>query len=284
VKRAAIVAIGSIVLVAAIVVASYIGYRSSQPKGALKPIELTWIRQYYEWTGARPTPPCTSMPAAPTVSLRRVERLARAACRGEASWGRVERLIDGRLFQARPLPRSTELLAKSHIDPRLGKVVSRLARRVVEARCWSDDDWRRVNREFGALHPESDYWVIGLADRRGRVHFLGELCEPLVRFFGSRYVPSLDIDRAELAESLMILAHEAEHERDPSSSEAEVECYAVQHVRELVRGEGHSEAFAAEIASFAWDVSYLRDDPVYGTRRCRDGGPLDLHPRSADWP
>jgi hypothetical protein len=283
VKRATIVAIGSIVLVAAIVVASYVSYRSSQPKGALKPIELTWIRRYFEWTGARPTRVCASIPAAPTVSLGRVERMARA-CRGEASWARVERLIEARLFQSRPLPKSTEALAKSHIDPRLGKVVSRLAGRAVEARCWSDDDWRRVNREFGALHPQSDYWVIGLADRRGRVHFLGELCEPLVRFFGSRYVPSLNIDRAELAESLVVLAHEAEHERDPSSSEAEVECYAVQHVRDLVRDEGHSEAFAAVIASFAWDVTYLRNDPVYGTRRCRNSGPLDRHPRSADWP
>jgi hypothetical protein len=137
---------------------------------------------------------------------------------------------------------------------------------------------------LGGFDPRKDFWAIGYADRNRRVHLRGDVCQTLARFYGSDYAPALNFKRAELAEALVVLAHEAEHQHDFSSSEAEVECYAVQHVRGLVRDRGRSRAFAASIAAFAWDVSYLRNDPVYGTARCRDGGPLDLRPRSSFWP
>jgi hypothetical protein len=194
----------------------------------------------------------------------------------------VNRLVEARLFYSRPLPSSTDVLAESHVDPRIGRVATRLARRNVEARCWSDDDWRRVNREFRTISPEKHDWAAGIADYSGRVHFDGEICRTLARFFGSAYTPNLNIERADLAWALHVLAHEAEHQRDFGSSHHEVECYAVQHVRGLVRAEGRSERFAAEIASFAWNVSY--DHYEYGTGRCRNGGPLDLRPRTAAWP
>ena len=66
--------------------------------------------------------------------------------------------------------------------------------------------------------------------------------------------------------------------------EAEVECYAVQDVRDLVTEAGRTDKFAADIAAYAWDLSYLRNDPVYSTSRCKNGGPLDIYPKSNLWP
>jgi hypothetical protein len=279
-KPALLVALGSIVLAATIIVASSL-WAGGEPKGALEPRELTWIRHYYAWTGERS---CTELPSAPTDSFRRIARLARAACSGASTWPRVERMIQARLFYSRPLPKSKDALNESYVAPGLGRVAARVAQRKVEARCWSPDDWRRVNRELRTIFPQNDHWAIGYADRNGRVHLLGVLCEPLVRFFGSRYTPASNLDRAELADSLVVLAHEAEHQRDFRNSEAEVQCYAVQRVRDLVLAEGRKAAFAADIAAYAWNVSYFLGDPIYGTARCRNGGPLDLHPGRPVWP
>ena len=284
-KAALLVALGSIAVIAAAVFASVL-LSGGGPEGALKETELAWLRQYNKWANGSPsrTQSCAALPAAPSVTLRRIERLARAACRGEQDWSRVESVVDGRFFYSRPLPISTDVVADSHIDPRIGRVVTRLAGRRVEARCWSSDDWTRVNGEFQTVYPERHDWAEGLADRYGRVHFNGEICATLARFFGSGYTPSLNIERADLAWALHVLAHEAEHQRDFGSSHHKVECYAVQHVRNLVRAEGRSAAFAAEIAAYAWDVSYARYVPEYGTTLCRNGGPLDLDPRSDAWP
>jgi hypothetical protein len=282
VKAALVVGVVSIMAVAAVVVGAAV-WVDGEPKGALSDAELRWLRQYNSSAHSR-TRPCAELPTAPSPSLRPIERLARAACRGKQDWSRVDRLVDARFFYSRPLPSSTDVLAESHIDPRIGRVATRIADTNVEARCWSADDWARVNREFRRIDPGHDDRVQGLADYYWRVHFNGEICQTLARFFGSRHTPSLNVERADLAWALHALAHEAEHQRDFDSTHPEVECYAVQHVRDLVRAEGRSDAFAAEIAAYAWDVSYARYDPEYSTNRCRNGGPLDIHLRSDAWP
>jgi hypothetical protein len=126
--------------------------------------------------------------------------------------------------------------------------------------------------------------VAGFAEPGGHIHLEGSICSTLSRFFRSAFTPSRNLDRAALAEALLVLAHEAEHERDFSNSEAEVECFALQHVRGVVRDEGRSKSFADDIAAWAWEISYPRGDPVYATERCRNGGPLDRHPTSDVWP
>jgi hypothetical protein len=193
-------------------------------------------------------------------------------------------MIDARFFYGRPLPITTEVTADSHVDPRIGRVVTKLVGWDIEARCWSFDDWRRVNREFRTVYPDQHDWASGLADSYGRVHFSEDICQTLARFLGSPYTPSLNIERADLAWALHVLAHEAEHQRDFGASHREVECFAVQRVRDFVRSEGRSEAFAADIASYAWNVSYARNDPEYGTSLCRNDGPMDLRPKSDLWP
>ena len=196
----------------------------------------------------------------------------------------MDTAINARLFLRRPLPVGAAAVGESHLDPSLARVGARIARRNLSVRCWSTEDWERVNRELGMIYPAEDYWAIGRAEPGGIVHLEGGICRTLRRFFSSSYTPSRSIDRAELAEALVVLAHEGEHERDFTNSEAEVECYAIQHVRHLVSDAGRSKSFADDIAAWAWEVSYPRGDPVYAAARCRNGGPLDLRPRSNVWP
>lgn len=280
-KGALFAAFGTILVAAALVVVAYL-WPTGEPKGALKDSELAWIADYYDWSNRDGS--CRSVPAGPTDRFRGIARRARAACRGQVGWDRVERAISARLFLRRPLPVGTAALGESYVDPSLARVGARIARRALRVRCWSTGDWARVNRELGIIYPAEDYWAVGRAEPGGIVHFEDGICRTLRRFFGSSYTPSRTIDRAELAEVLLVLAHEAEHERDFTNSEAEVECYAIQHVRDLVRDAGRKKSFGDDIAAWAWEISYPRGDPVYATARCRNGGPLDLRPKSDVWP
>jgi hypothetical protein len=281
VKGALFTALGTILVAAAVVVAAYL-WPSGEPEGALKETELAWIEDYHDWLDDDAG--CPEVPPATTERFREVERRARAACRGDAEWASVNRAISARLFVRRPLPVSAEWISESHINPPIARVASTVAKREVQVRCWSEEDWERANRELSTVYPRLDYWLAGFAEAGGHIHLDGSLCTTLSRFFRTMYTPSRNLDRAALAEALLVLAHEAEHERDFTNSEAEVECYAIQHVRGLVRNEGRSKSFEDDIAAWAWELSYPRGDPVYATERCRNGGPLDLRPASNVWP
>jgi hypothetical protein len=164
----------------------------------------------------------------------------------------------------------------------LGRVASKLGERRVEARCWSADDWLRVGEEWRAVTRRQEFWPAGIANP-GVIDLDGHYCQVLARFYGGR-TPALNNDRSILATALLVFAHESEHERDFSASEAEVECYAVQDVRGLVTDAHRGQAFAADIAAYAWELSYPQGDPVYSTKRCKNNGPLDVFPNSNLWP
>ena len=95
---------------------------------------------------------------------------------------------------------------------------------------------------------------------------------------------ALSYENFEMAQALMVVTHQAEHLKAPTASEAEVECSAVQHVRPLVRAAGWDAAYATEMASQAWELSYRQLPPAFRSPACRDGGPLDRNPRSSAWP
>ena len=176
------------------------------------------------------------------------------------------------------------VVEQSHLDVTLGRIAGSIAKRRVQASCWSGDDWYHVNLERQAITGQVHFWAAGLA-RPGRVDLDGPLvCDPLARFFELGVSPTQNNDRSRLATALVVLSHEAEHNRDFRNAEAKVECFAVQDVRGLVRTATRSKAYAADIAAYAWDVSYIRGDPVYSTTRCHNGTSLDLHPASKAWP
>jgi hypothetical protein len=284
VKGALIAAIGSILLGAAVVAVSFL-WPSGEPEGGLKNSELAWIGRYHQWEGGRSS--CVSVPRAPTERLRRLAARARAACNAKDDSNAVNDAIWDHFFMSRSLPVSADAVTDSHVNASLGPVASRMAEQAVKVRCWSTEDWRRINREYSTAFPAIDYFLSGIADPYSDlIHLEGNLCRPLVRFFGTAYTPRRPLDRADLAEGLMVLAHEVEHIRDIhfSNSEAVIACYAVQRVRDLVRDEGRSAAFAADVAAYAWDVSYSGRDPDYHTKECRNGGPLDRRPTSDLWP
>jgi hypothetical protein len=97
--------------------------------------------------------------------------------------------------------------------------------------------------------------------------------------------------------SLLILTHEAVHlsSYDGAADEALTECRAIQLVRDVARAAGLSDQIAVGLGHEA--LRYDAVLPGYGDYRvglglipnyhatgCYDGGPLDIHPDSSDWP
>jgi hypothetical protein len=282
-KAALIVGLGSVAVVAAVIVVATFLSRTDTTHAPLGESELSWVAGYAAWARSGPDS-CVGIPHGPTRRIARLEQQARAACLGRAPWSRFQRTLSSLLVSGRRLPVRRGLVAESHVDRELGRVAAAMAHRTVEARCWSGDDWYHVNLERQAITGQVHFWAAGVA-APGVVHLDGPLaCDPLARFYELHATPSRNNDRARLATALVVLAHEAEHNRNFRNTEAKVECYAVQHVRLLVRAAGRTRAFAADIAAYAWDVTYIRGDPVYSTTQCHDGGPLDLHPASRLWP
>lgn len=159
-----------------------------------------------------------------------------------------------------------------------------LAGTTPEVFCWSSTHWDELNEEW-QLIDRDEFWVIGFADPgTDRIHLAPHICEPLDRFFGSRYAPNLNQESLDLAVALVTLAHEAEHLRSPDAPEADVECVAIQRVRDLVRDAGRGTGYENLMTGLAWDVGYPDVPEEYRTERCRDGGPLDLRPATTVFP
>jgi hypothetical protein len=174
----------------------------------------------------------------------------------------------------RPLPRSTTY-GRSRIEPRLSRVASALIDKPVEVRCWSGSDWRHVKRELRAYTGE-ERDLSGLA-WRSRAHLEGYWCDWLATFPAKRSANQYD------AFALKLVAHEAEHIRSDILMEAQVECYAVQHVERAARLLGASPRLARNLANVEWR-NYPQNEPDYRSPQCSRGGPLDLTPNDGVWP
>jgi hypothetical protein len=185
----------------------------------------------------------------------------------------------------RSLPARTGLTDDSRIEPTLGRMASRIAGRKVQVRCWSEDDWEIVSAEWRAMTDRKEWWPLGFADTNSnRAHLSSQVCRPLALFAYGRYAPFGNTESLQLAEALVVFAHEAEHLYDPKASEARVECLAMQHVRGLVTRSGRSRSYSNEMAALAYEIAYPRLDSTYRSRHCRNGGLLDRHPGSKVWP
>ncbi|MDX6439109.1 MAG: hypothetical protein QOF45_1692 [Gaiellaceae bacterium] len=197
---------------------------------------------------------------------------------GSVNWYDVRGLVltdltDRRMRVSRP-ERSPELAARA----------TPLAGRHPEVLCWSSIDWEQLSEEW-SLVQVNELYPIGFADQAGgRIHLAPQICEPLRRFFGTDYAPNLNTESFDLAVALVTLAHEAEHLRSPRASEAEVECVAIQRVRDLVRADGRPRSYENLMAGLAWDVGYPDMPPAYRTGQCHDGSALDVRPETSVWP
>ena len=173
--------------------------------------------------------------------------------------------------------------------PRQRRDYARIASRSVgvepDVYCWQPAAWPPFLEHYAIVRGGEQASLKSVLDpAASRIDLEPAMCAALGRYL-QRIKPSeVTYQNYELAESLIVLTHEAEHLKAPTASEAAVECFALQHVRPLVREAGWGEAFANEIALLAWEIYYPRVPPQFRTRACRDGGRLDRNPDSNAWP
>ena len=253
--------------------------------------ELAWVEALTVWVngtdtafergGATRTVACEARFDAkvgrpPTERLLRAHSFARRSCRGRlrfSEWGIAGRLIEGH-----------RRAAETTYEADLSRISKGISGRRASVHCWADEDWTPLSEQYGLLRGD-EFWLAGLADPvKHRIDLAPIVCTPLRRLFRGRYSPRLNFESFELSQALVVLAHEAEHLRVPDAEEDEVECYALQRVRNLVRDTGRSRWYQDEMAGLAWDVGYPNQLEDYRTERCYDGGPLDLHQDSSAWP
>jgi hypothetical protein len=177
-----------------------------------------------------------------------------------------------------PLPTLTGPSARSRIDPTLSRVASDLGGRQVEVRCWAPPAWMRLMEERAAYYGEPVTVLFGYAsgDER-RIHLPSFFCDAVL------VVGDTTVDRSVRAQAAEVFAHELEHLRG-AETEAEAECDSYQSLASVAQALGADRGEARKLARAAWRRLYDPDDPEYGSAECRDGGALDRHPHSSEWP
>ncbi|MGZ8687482.1 MAG: hypothetical protein ACXWZP_03555 [Gaiellaceae bacterium] len=175
------------------------------------------------------------------------------------------------------------------IPPRRRPDVSAIVRSSVGVRpdvfCWQPAGWAPFVEQYAIVRGGEEVSLMGIADStRERIDLDPGACAGLEWYLRRLRPTSLSYENFEMAQALMVLTHQAEHLKAASASEAEVECYAVQHVRPLIRAAGWGQEYAAELALQAWELSYQQLPEAFRSSACRDGGWLDRNPRSTAWP
>ena len=123
--------------------------------------------------------------------------------------------------------------------------------------CWQSAGWAPFSEQYALVRSGEEISLKGIADSaRNRIDLDPGVCAALQRYLRRMRPTSLSYENFEIAEALIVLTHQAEHLKSPSASEAEVECYAVQHVRPLVRATGWGAEYATELALQGWELSY----------------------------
>jgi hypothetical protein len=197
-------------------------------------------------------------------------------------------ILESALLAFKQLPTAAGPSRGSRIEPRLGRAVNRLlygdaSALSIEVRCWSKRDWPQVEQEWRAYAGISDVAAFAYASN-GHVSIAPEYCAYLMRLIYKRERPEDGIDLGMMAASVGVLAHEGGHLRVTDPSEADTECFAVQRIRELAPILGTSASYGDLLARVYWEYVYPSQPAKYRTGACRNGGPLDLNPRSDVWP
>jgi hypothetical protein len=207
-----------------------------------------------------------------------------AYVKSQALFGRARDSIEAMLLANRPLPVAEAMAKNSRIEPRFSRAVNLISVRRVEIRCWSKRDWRPTSKEY-RTYAGVKFDVAGFANpTRYRANIAPAICARAARFTYKHWRPVGGEELYDLAFAVGVLAHETEHLSNPSASEAETECHAMQDVREVAHALGASRAYARRLAGGYWKVIYPQEPAGYGTRLCYSGGPLDSDPQSRAWP
>jgi len=173
---------------------------------------------------------------------------------------------------------------QSRIEPRFGRIASRLAGKPIEVRCWSIGDWARLMREersytHGKLGPAT----LGFAGISGsRVNLGPTVCDGLVDLAYDHARPVDDAGQLMLAAAIVTLSHEPEHSKG-IAEEFVAECDAIQLANTTAIRLGASAAYAASLVHAYWR-HYGEELPAYRSADCRKGGALDLGNADSIWP
>lgn len=261
----------------------------------VKPSEAEWLGTYEAWyegveaslaSGAsvsRATCESTFDERVGTPPRERLEPVAAAARRAcaalsPAGWDAAEADVVRALLVVHG-----ELLPP-RVRPDLGEIAKTTVAVQPQVYCWRPEAWATFLQHHALVRGGEEVSLRGVADAaRNRIDLDPGVCGILGQYLRRNRPTPLSYQNFELAEALTVLTHQAEHLADPSASEQEVECYAVQHVRPLV-GEAWGARFAHEIALHAWEISYTQLPPAFRSLECRNGGRLDRNPRSSAWP
>lgn len=261
----------------------------------VKPSEADWLVSYETWSDgiaatlasgasvSRTTCETTFDEAVgdpPRERLAVASTAARAGCAtlSEDGWDEAEAGVVRELMTVHG----------ALLPPRKRRDLSDIVRSSVGVRpdvyCWQPEAWATFLEQYALIRGGEDVSLKGIADRtRNRIDLDPGVCAILDQYLRRNRPTPLSYQNFELAEALTVLTHQAEHLEDPEASDAEVECYAVQHVRPLVE-EAWGTRVANEIALHAWEISYLNLPPAFRTPDCRNGKALDRHPGSNAWP
>ena len=261
----------------------------------MKPTEVEWLNAYESWSDGIDA----SLAASRTVSRAeceatfdenvgdppsgRFQPTAAAARSGCAAVARA-RWRDG---QANVV-RSLVVVHEERAAPRQRRALSEIVRSSVgvdpEVYCWQPAAWASFFEHYAIVRGGEESSLEGIADSaRNRIDLAPGVCATLDNYLRGIRPLELSSENLQLAESLIVLTHQAEHLKAPSTPETEIECYAIQHVRPLVRA-AWGPALAEEIALHGWEIAYPELPPQFRTKVCRDGGPFDRNPSSSAWP
>jgi hypothetical protein len=186
--------------------------------------------------------------------------------------------------EVRSLPVIAGEAEQSRLEPRFGRLVSALAGKQLEVRCWSGADWHHLMREERSYtHGKLGAGTLGFAGIGGtRVNLGPTVCDGLVDLAYKRARPTDEAGQLILAAAVVTLSHEPQHSIG-ISEEAVAECNAIQFANGTAIKLGASPAYAAALVRTYWR-HYEGELPAYRSTECRRGGRLDLGHADSIWP
>jgi hypothetical protein len=196
----------------------------------------------------------------------------------------VRASVPPRMNDSGKLPVISGPSGESRVEPRFSRAVALVAGIPAEVRCWSVTDWQKRRVEWGNWRgQELGPWGAYTTRYRSRVHLSPSICASLTRLVYED-VPVRDDPWVDgLAWSVGALAHEAQHVRGVLD-ERKAECFGVQSIATIAAALGRDGDEGRYLARLYWTSTYLAREPRYRSDECRDGGDLDLHPKTRVWP
>lgn len=170
------------------------------------------------------------------------------------------------------------------MDRTLGRAVDSMSgKRDPVVWCWSVADWELRLDPWRGRERVVGKGLWGAYTLGAAVQLAPNLCAALKLMRTSR-MPVWEWNNPEaLAWATYALAHESVHVAG-YGSERKATCWGLQRVERMAGKLGRTAKEGRYLAQLAWKHWYPTSRPSYKSSECRDGGRLDLRPKSHIWP